>query len=101
MRYLSQKTTQDVEGLSPHVRQLPHGFPVHRVGIAVLLFHLPEERIIFFFCHLQSISDLILVFNRKTDNSTTGQLEQRVYSQCFFGNKIPCRVVQSKVQAVV
>lgn len=27
--YLSQKTAQDVERLSPHVRQLPHGHSVH------------------------------------------------------------------------
>ncbi|TNN49438.1 hypothetical protein EYF80_040334 [Liparis tanakae] len=27
--YLGQKTAQDVERLAPHVRQLPHGHPVH------------------------------------------------------------------------
>lgn len=43
--YLSQKTAQDIERLSPHVRQLSRGLSVHRVRIAVLLLHLQETEL--------------------------------------------------------
>lgn len=43
--YLSQKTAQDVERLSPHVRQLSRGLSVHWVRISVLLLHLQETEL--------------------------------------------------------
>lgn len=41
--YLGHQAAQDVEGLAPHERQLAHGYPVHGVGVPVLLIHLQEK----------------------------------------------------------